>query len=234
MGTLVVVKPHQIKNAQPATRWQILLVEDEPAYQQAIASALGQLTSGCGLRICGQGADALREVRNTAAKFDIIIIDLGLPDMCGLSVVREASVLRPQTPIMVASIHSDETHVLNAISAGARGYLLKDDNALDISTSVERMIGGEYPISPSLARYLFKLAKPPPSSLVPANEFRLSPKELELLALLARGHPYKRAALLMGVTLSTVQTYVRRTYQKLEAHSKVEAIGRARALGLLG
>lgn len=209
-----------------------LLVEDEVVYQDLIRAAFADPRLSGALRVVDSGADALEALRDPAASFDIVLVDLGLPDVSGLEVIRAARELHPDTPVMVASIHSDQSHVLDAIRAGARGYLLKDDSAIGISEAILRVIEGEFPISPSLARYLFRLAAIE-SEAVPPGSLALARKERELLALLAQGASYKKAAQAMGVSVSTVQTYVRRVYQKLEAHSKIEAIDKARRMGLL-
>lgn len=211
-----------------------LLVEDEPVYQHMFRQALGALPQRWSLEVASCGQEGLQALRQPPGSFDIVLVDLGLPDMRGVEVIRAARELHPDTPVLVASIHSDEAHVLEAVRQGARGYLLKDDEAMEISSSIVRVLNGEYPISPSLARHLFQLAVPETaSSPPPEGPLLLAPKEFELLGLLARGFSYKKAALDMQVSLSTVQTYVRRIYQKLEAHSKVEAIDKARSMGLL-
>lgn len=212
-----------------------LLVEDEPVYQDMFRQALKGLALDWTLEVAGTGTEGLQALRQPPGSFDIVLVDLGLPDMRGVEVIRAAREQHPDTPVLVASIHSDEAHVLEAVRQGARGYLLKDDEAMEISSSIVRVMNGEYPISPSLARHLFRLAVPetPTPSPSPEDRLLLAPKEFELLGLLARGCSYKKAALTMEVSLSTVQTYVRRIYQKLESHSKIEAIRKARSMGLL-
>lgn len=215
------------------TRRVALLVEDESVYQEIFRHALQVLPGDWSLQVADCGSDGLKALEQPSGTFDIVLVDLGLPDMSGIEVIRHTRAHHPDTPVLVASIHSDEAHVLEAVRCGARGYLLKDDDAMEISSSIVRAIYGEYPISPSLARHLFKLAAPETPNPPIEGQLPLAPKEFELLGLLAKGCSYKKAALTMEVSLSTIQTYVRRIYQKLEAHSKVEAIGKARSMGLL-
>lgn len=210
-----------------------LLVEDEPIYQDMFRHALNGLQQNWVLQVADCGAQGLQALLQPPGSFDIVLVDLGLPDICGVEVIRAARAQHPDTAVLVASIHSDEAHVLEAVRNGARGYLLKDDDAMEISSAIVRVMNGEYPISPSLARHLFKLAAPETVPQLSDGQLLLAPKEFELLGLLARGASYKKAALDMQVSLSTVQTYVRRIYQKLEAHSKIEAVGKARSMGLL-
>lgn len=210
-----------------------LLVEDEPVFQSQISDALAQLGYGWTVMVCSEGGPALDVLRTRHGEIALVIIDLGLPDIDGTEVIREAIRLDPHIPVLVASIHSDERHVLEAIRAGARGYLLKDDAALAIADSIRRVLAGEYPISPSLARYLFKIATTEGVRTPDAPGVAIAPKELELLMLLSKGHSYKTAAKSMDVALSTVQTYIRRIYEKLGVHSRVEALEKARDSGLL-
>ena len=98
--------------------------------------------------------------------------------------------------------------------------------------TIEDVLRGNHPISPSLARVLFKLAGAPVAA-AGAQDFGLSPRELETLRLISRGHSYEEVGSLMGVALSTVQSNIRNLYRKLDAHSQVQAVSKARDAGLL-
>jgi DNA-binding NarL/FixJ family response regulator len=212
---------------------RVLLVDDEPLFQGLIREAFDQLGPSWHLTVFGTGQEAMDHLEQVASPMDLALVDLGLPDMHGTDLIRKIRLGQADTPILVMSIFSDQSHVIDAIRAGARGYLLKDDSALAIADSIRRIEAGEYPISPSLARYLFALAAPSPVEDKGSQAISLSPKELELLQLLAKGHPYKKAAQLMEVSISTIQTYVQRMYQKLESNSKLEAVSKARQQGLI-
>lgn len=212
---------------------RVMLVDDEPMFQELIREAFGQLGPSWHLDVFGTGRVALDYLEQTALPVDLALVDLGLPDMHGTELIQKIRNRHADTPILVMSIFSDQSHVIDAIRAGARGYLLKDDSALAVADSIRRIEAGEFPISPSLARYLFALAAPSPAANMESPPISLSPKELELLQLLAKGHPYKKAAQMMDVSISTVQTYVQRMYQKLESNSKLEAVSKARQQGLI-
>jgi len=109
--------------------------------------------------------------------------------------------------------------------------VLKGQSEENLMATIEDVMRGNYPISPSLARVLFKLAGAPMAAA--AQEFGLSPRELETLRLISRGHSYDEVASLMGVALSTVQSNIRNLYRKLDAHSQVQAVSKAREAGLL-
>jgi DNA-binding NarL/FixJ family response regulator len=122
--------------------------------------------------------------------------------------------------------------VLEAIRAGARGYLLKGDPGAEMASAIDEVLRGNYPISPALARTLFRLAGAPPESS-PGNSFELTQRELVTLQLIARGKNYKEVARAMDVSLSTVQTNVRNLYRKLQVHSQGQAVAKARGAGLV-
>jgi DNA-binding NarL/FixJ family response regulator len=210
-----------------------LVVEDEPMFQTVVACAFAQLADDWVLVPAATGRAALEAFQSPGARFDLILVDLGLPDMGGIDVIRAMRQTNPSTPILVLSVRDDESHVLGAIRAGAFGYLLKNEPTGAIAYAIHQAVEGEYPISPSLARHLFRLATGPQTAEPPETAFNLAPKELELIKLLAKGHSYKKCALLMNVSLSTIQTYIRRIYQKLDANCKVQAVAKAREQGWL-
>jgi DNA-binding NarL/FixJ family response regulator len=160
-----------------------------------------------------------------------VLVDLGLPDMSGVAVIRAARARHPKAPIMVVSVLGGSENVLAAIRAGARGYLHKADSVMSLAEAIKRVLAGEHPISASLARYLFNLVQS--DAPTPGERGTLSPRELQLLRLLSQGYTTQEAAERMGVGLSTAQTFCRRIYQKLQVHSKVKALLAARERGLL-
>jgi len=211
---------------------QVLVVEDDPYFQRAIGEAVSQLESPWLVHGCSTGTAALACCNAPAARLDLALVDLGLPDLDGIDVIRAVHLRFPTVPIMVISVVSAETRVLNAIRAGALGYILKGDSSISMTRAIEQIMAGNYPISPKLARYLFKLAGQGPAADA-ADLPRLTSKETELLEHLAGGKSYGQAAAAMGVALSTVQSYIRNLYRKLNVHSQTQAVSRAREHGLL-
>jgi DNA-binding NarL/FixJ family response regulator len=119
---------------------------------------------------------------------------------------------------------------VNAIQAGARGYLLKDDGAEEISRAIHRLLDGESPISPAIARHLIAhFQKRAPSQ----TDVTLSSREQDVLNFAAKGYTYAEIAELINVTPNTVGTYTKRIYSKLEVNSKAAAVYEARRLGLM-
>jgi len=123
--------------------------------------------------------------------------------------------------------------VLGAIQAGANGYILKDESIEEITEGIAQVLNGVYPLSPRLARYLFKRLASPPAEQSGRLDIKLTPREQETLQHLSQGYRYEQVAERMGVTLSTVQSNVRSLYRKLNVHSQVQAIAKARDNNLL-
>lgn len=169
---------------------------------------------------------------------DVLLVDLGLPDSSGLDVIRRCRRMQPACAMMVLTMFGDEANMLSAFEAGAAGYLLKDGTEADLAAHVLSLHAGGSPMSPIIARQLLvrwqtRAVAPAITLAAPAASEALSPRESEVLNLLARGFTYTEAAQRMGVFHSTVQTHVRNIYGKLGVHNKTEAVFEARQLGLL-
>jgi DNA-binding NarL/FixJ family response regulator len=213
----------------------LLLVEDNPVFVDQIHQALQQ--SNTSWRVCAvsEGGEALALIRSEREYFDLALIDIGLPDMSGVELIRSCSQWMPELPIVVISVMASEPVVMEAIEAGAKGYILKDNPIHDIAQGIQQIMNGIYPLSPALARFLFKkLTKPTLKKDSVANaEFKLTPREYETLQLLSQGLTYAQVAAQMGVTLSTIQWNVRNLYRKLNVKSQVQAISKAREKDLI-
>lgn len=216
------------------SRRRILIVEDNNVFVRQISKAVAQVNAGYQISVCRTGSEALRLVQDAGEHFDLALVDLGLPDISGIDVIHEVRGRFADIPIMVISVVSAESAVLAAIRAGARGYILKGESEAMTAAAIEDVLCGNYPISPALARSLFKLAGAPVASATPAtNQFDLSPREFETLKHIARGHNYGEVAKLMGISMSTVESNIRNLYRKLNAHSQMQAVTKARDAGLI-
>lgn len=210
----------------------VLIVEDNPIFLDLIFAAVKSLNMSRQTLPCRCGAEALDLIEQPGCRLGLALIDLGLPDVSGIDLIRVLRKRFTQLPIMVISVITSERTVLEAIRAGARGYILKSDSEPAIAAAIREVLEGNYPISPSLARTLFKLAGAPAAG-EGGQVLKLSPRERETLQCLARGHSYAEVASLMGVALSTVQSNIRNLYRKLDASSQIQAINKARDAGLI-
>lgn len=211
---------------------RILVVEDNPFFEQVIRQAIARLGIDGKTYFCQTGNEAMKLCEGGQVELDLALVDLGLPDISGIEVIKCLRRRFPNLPVMVISVISTERSVLSAIRAGARGYILKGDSQAAITQAIQELMLGNYPITPSLARYLFKMAGGV-TGVSSEVEHNLSPRELETLQHLSRGLKYEEVARIMGIALSTVQSNVRNLYRKLDANSQMQAVTKARDHGLL-
>lgn len=172
-------------------------------------------------------SDALARLREA----ELVLLDLHLPDGHGLKLIERAGRL-PQPPeIMVISVFGDERSVLDALSAGARSYLLKDSDGDSLIRAIEQLLDGGAPITPSLAVHLLKRLRAGVAGGV--ADAALTDREVVVLKAISRGGSYRTVAEQLDLKPSTVASYVKAIYRKLEAHCRLEAIQRAIRLGLI-
>ena len=138
--------------------------------------------------------------------------------------------------ILIISIFGDEANVLASLEAGARGYLLKGSLQRDIVLDIRDLRNGGSPLSPIIARQVLKRLQAPrrePSVTGAEGETTLTPRESEILNAISRGFSYAETAAMLGVSIETVHTFLKRIYRKLAVHSKTEAVFEANQLGLI-
>ena len=160
-----------------------------------------------------------------ASRPAVILTDIGLPGMSGIEGTRILSARYPDVPILALSVYGDDENVFDAICAGASGYLLKNTPPARLLEALTEVVAGGAPMSPEIARRvitLFRDFRPPERA-----SYRLTPQETELLKLMIDGHHYKTAAREMGISTNTVSFHLKHIYQKLQVHSKSEAVAKA-------
>ncbi len=210
---------------------QVLLLEDDPATRERLA---GIVRGSPTLSLAG----AFGEVKAALAWLasneppHVLLVDLQLPDGSGIELIRAAQRLAPQAEAMVISVFGDEAHVVSALEAGATGYLLKDASADEIATAITRLLAGESPISSAIARHLLRRFRAAPAS-ADAVASPLTPREGEVLQLIAKGLSYQRIADALGMSPNTVTSHIKQIYRKLAVNSRGEAVFEAQQLGLL-
>jgi DNA-binding NarL/FixJ family response regulator len=168
---------------------------------------------------------------------DVLLVDLGLPDMSGLDLIRFAAERYPDCDILVISIFGDEANVLAALEAGARGYLLKGSLQHDIAFDIRDLRNGGSPLSPVIARQMLKRLRisrrEAPARKSGEEETTLTAREGEILNAISRGFSYAETAQMLGLSIGTVHSFLKRIYRKLAVHSKTEAVFEANRLGLI-
>ncbi|MES2609769.1 MAG: response regulator transcription factor [Pseudomonadota bacterium] len=229
--------PEAIAIDKPASI-QIALVEDDPRFQAAVASAIRQTDDMQLLWVADTLAQALRSLNGGGPAADVLLVDLGLPDGSGIEAIAAAARRWPGCAVMVSTAFGDEAHVLQSIEAGASGYLLKDSMPERIVGEIRSLHAGGSPISPLIARQVlmrFKQAgvQAPEAAAQADAPATLSAREREVLQYITKGFTAEEIARALDVSHHTVLTFVRRTYAKLKVRSKAEAIYEARARGLI-
>lgn len=204
------------------------ILEDLPESQQWLCRALTDAFAG----IAVETASSVQEARArlaAGASPDVALIDLGLPDGSGVSIIEEIKKLRPQCLCVVTSIYNDDAHVFPALRAGASGYLLKDQPVSVIVQALQGIASGTPPMSPAIARRVLAFFQPAVVSEAPV----LTERESEVLRIIAKGLTQVECARLLQLSPHTVSGYVKDIYRKLNVGSRAEAALAARAMGLV-
>jgi DNA-binding NarL/FixJ family response regulator len=225
---------------------QVLIVEDEPELLRKFSTAVQSdpLLALCGAVQTGQAGIALLDSHRP----DVLMVDLGLPDISGIDVIRHAARHHPGTDVLVVTMFGDDQHVLASIEAGATGYLLKDALVERICASIHELRAGGSPITPSIARKVlarFRLQAPGAvdsavTHTIPlgakadnAPSTPLTEREAEILRLVAKGLSFNEVGESQGISSHTVVAHVKKIYRKLAVHSRGEAVFEASQMGLL-
>lgn len=237
--------------------WRVLIVEDDVQTREFFAASVSACASLSLAASVGTVSEACAWIAGPGHTLDVLLTDLGLPDGSGLEVIRAATARFPDCEPLVISMFGDEDNVLASIEAGALGYIHKDSAPENIAQAILEMKAGASPISPMIARRVLSkyqslrdsrpsapaaplpaaapasapAAPPATSSAVPRP--LLSPREQEVLQLIARGFSYAEIARLQSVSVHTVQTHIKNLYRKLAVRSRGEAVFEATQLGLL-
>ncbi len=221
---------------QTQIRHRVLIVEDDPAFRERYAGILSADTAFDVVASVGNGRDGLTLLDQL--KPDVVLVDLGLPDISGIEIIRQANRTLPDTECMVVTVFGDEEHVLASIEAGASGYLLKDATTESFLSGIRELINGGSPISPIIARRLLKRFQPetgpvPSQPLENTSDVTISDREREILLLASKGYNYPEMGKLMGISPHTVTSHVKKIYRKLAVHSRGEAVFEANRMGLI-
>jgi DNA-binding NarL/FixJ family response regulator len=202
---------------------KVAIVEDQRDIREGLASLI-KFTDGY------QCAGSYRSMEEALAKvrFDlpnIMLVDIGLPGMNGIEGIRLLKESYPQILLLMLSVYDDDEMIFDALCAGACGYLLKKTPPALLIESLKEAMRGGAPMSPEVARRVIKLfreIRPPEKA-----DHKLTPHELRILKLLVEGYNYKTAAVALGVKVTTIAFHMRNIYEKLQVHSKSEAVAKA-------
>ena len=202
---------------------KVAIIED----RREIRESLSMLISGTAGFECVAAYRSMEEAlpRIGAQLPDVVLTDIGLPGMDGIEGIKILKEKYPNLLLVMLSVYDDDERIFDALCAGACGYLLKKTPPARLLESLREAVDGGSPISPEVARRvvtLFRDIRPPERA-----EYDLTPHEKRLLKMLVEGHNYKTAALELNVSVNTISFHMRHIYEKLQVHSKSEAVAKA-------
>ena len=216
---------------------QILLLEDLPEIRAWLKALALQVFPDAQISEASRIHDALELVN--AVRFDVAMLDLGLPDGSGVEVVQALREKQPEAQSVVVTIHEDDDHLFPALQAGAFGYLLKEQSREQLSEQLQRISQGEPPLSPSIARrviqYFTTQARQQQHMSEPDNvtpHVQLTDRENEVLLRVAKGFTLPEIGVQLNLSRHTIADYVKQIYRKLIVSSRAEAALEAQRLGL--
>ncbi len=220
------------EQAEAKEAWRILLVEDDVPVRERLAHILSRWDRGHVVAACGTLTETMDIM--SAEAIDLLITDLRLPDGNGIDAIRLLKAASPQAEAMVISALADERTVLDAIEAGASGYLLKDAYAMDLIDAITDLMAGRSPISSSIARVLVRrLAGQEETGRPHIKQTDLTAREMDIIWGIAKGFTYDEIADRLGISRQTVPVHIRNIYRKLSVSNRSEAVFEARQRGLL-
>ena len=214
-----------------AQRIGVLIVEDDSRTRDHLARVIAAEPRFELLAAAGSLEQAKQAIGHRVPR--VVLLDLGLPDGNGVSLIHHLQKLTSPVDVLVISVMGDERSVLGAIEAGAGGYLLKDSTDRNVIAAIDQLLEGGAPLSPAIAVHLMRRLQTPPAQSTREDGPRLSEREVELLKLIAKGLSYDEVGRLMGLRYNTVASYAKELYRKLQVHSRSEAIFEATQLGLV-
>jgi two-component system response regulator NreC len=179
-----------------------------------------------GFKVVGEASDGRQAVEQAeATKPDIIVLDIAMPNLSGIEAAQRISALLPQTRIIILSMHSDESYVLRALKAGAKGYLLKDSAENDLIEAIRAVDEGKAFFSPEISNIMVEDYVREMKRRGAEDSYELlTPREREILQMLAEGKSNKHIATVLDLSLYTVETHRRNLQDKLNLHSFAELI----------
>lgn len=208
---------------QTSNQIKVAIVEDRREIRQGLAMLIGGTE---GFRCTGSYGSMEEALHKISFELpDVVLNDIGLPGMSGIEGIKILKERYPNLLILMLTVYDDDERIFDAMCAGASGYLLKKTPPLRLLESLREAVNGGAPMSPEVATRVIKLfreIRPPERA-----DYELTPHETRLLKLFVAGHNYKSAAVELGVTVHTVSFHLRSIYDKLQVHSKSEAVAKA-------
>ena len=217
-------------------RINVIFVENDPSVRFRLEKTLNGLTD---IHVIGSAATR-REANGLVSqfKFQMLLVDLALPDGFGLELIRNTAADHPDIDIMVIADSNDDPHIVSAIESGATGYVLKSEIETNLISAIRLLAAGGSPVSPAVAKSVLRAlrtftAKKKKKSSLPMQPNPLSERETEILQLLAKGISFNEIGDILTISPHTVTAHIKKIYRKLQVHSRGEAVYEAAQMGLI-
>lgn len=205
------------------------IIEDQTEIREGLADLIDTTD---GYRCAGSYASMEAALARIGDELpDVVLVDIGLPGMSGIEGIAILKQRFPSLQLLMLTIYDDDDRIFDALCAGATGYLLKKTPSARLLEGIREAVEGGSPMSPEVARKvvrLFRDVRPPKKA-----DYDLTPHETRILGMLVEGHNYKTAAAELGVSVNTIAFHMKRIYEKLQVHSKSEAVAKALRSGLI-
>ena len=210
-------------NAQPAAKpIQVLIIDDSPIIRLGLRSALEDYPDIAIVAEAGTAADGVAAAARH--KPDVVLLDLHLPDKSGIQACRELLKARPQAMVLILTSNSNERNVQDAMMAGAKGYLLKDNDGATLAAALRTVAAGSSVLDPTMAGQVLNLVKHRGSQTAQDKFNQLSPQERRVVAFLAEGMTNKEIGDQLGLTEKTVKNYLATIFAKLNIARRTQAV----------
>jgi DNA-binding NarL/FixJ family response regulator len=220
---LAEIRDYTMTNRKKSLSIAVAIVEDDVPAREILA---GWIRDAEGFRLAGEYDDAETAIaRLPQEKPSVVLFDINLPGMSGIECVRRLKPALPETQFVMVTVYEDANHIFNALSAGASGYLLKQMRRNDLLDALKDVHAGGSPMSSQIARKVVQNFYRNDTQ-EGGESMELSGREREVLELLARGYLYKEIAELLKISGPTVNTYIRRVYEKLHVRSRAQAVAK--------
>ena len=216
-----MTKIHQVESKPPTLR--VVLIEDLRDIREGLTVLINGTSGFECVASFGMMETALARIERE--KPDVVLTDLGLPGMSGIEGIAKMREIFPEVPIIALTIYDNDREIFDALCNGANGYLLKNTPPARLLQALKEAVEGGSPMSPTIAARvvnLFRTFRPPEHA-----DYHLTPQEITLLKLLIEGHHKKTAAREMDISFHTISFHLKNIYEKLQVHSKTEAVAKA-------